>query len=465
MEEFDREIAAGVLEKPLIETGCSIIAAVGLGLKSRPDIAGTVFHALGRSGVNIKAIAQGSSEMNISTVIAKQDEAKALNAVHEAFFLSGTKSVNLFLVGAGLIGGTLLKQIAQQRETLKERYKIRVNLMGLANSKRMAFAGDGGIGGEGGGNSGAAGIPAEEGAAFLAGGGGEPFDLERFIARIKASALPNLCFCDCTANEAVASSYLSILEAAIPVVTPNKRANSGDFAYYRALTGHSREYGVPYLYEVTVCAGLPVISTLRDLRMAGDRVRRIEAVLSGTLSFIFNNYDGSKPFSALVREAKAKGYTEPDPRDDLNAKDAARKALILCRECGEELEFSDIEIEPILPAACLAAPDVDAFFAELEKADAAFEERRARAAENGQALRYIAVIENGRASLKIREEGEGSPFRSLVDADNIVVITTDRYETLPMVIKGPGAGAAVTAGAVFADIVRTARTALGGFSA
>ena len=270
--------------------------------------------------------------------------------------------------------------------------------------------------------------------------------------------LPNTCFCDCTASDDVSAAYGEIIQQAIPIVTPNKRANAGSLEYYRKLTGYSRERGIPYLYETTVCAGLPVISTLRDLFLSGDKVRRIEAVLSGTLSFIFNNFDGSKPFSVLVREAKAKGYTEPDPRDDLNAMDAARKALILARECGLSLEFANVDIEPILPAACFKAKDVDAFFKELEKSDAGFEKRRAEAAGRDRALRYVAVIEEGAAKLSLRAEASGSPFRSLVDSDNIVVITTNRYSKLPMVIKGPGAGAQVTAGGVFADIVRIART-------
>jgi aspartokinase/homoserine dehydrogenase 1 len=286
----------------------------------------------------------------------------------------------------------------------------------------------------------------------------EPFELDAFIARMKAFNLPNTAFCDCTPGGDVASRYAEILQAAIPIVTPNKKANSGSLEYYRTLTGYSKDRGIPYLYETTVCAGLPVISTLRDLAVSGDRVRRIEAVLSGTLSYIFNNFDGSKPFSELVREAKAKGYTEPDPRDDLNAMDAARKALILARECGMSLEFEAVSIEPILPAACFQAAGVEAFFAELRKADPVFEKRRADAAARGCALRYVAVIEEGAARISLREEGEGSPFRSLVDSDNIVVITSNRYATLPMVIKGPGAGAQVTAGGVFADIVRIART-------
>jgi aspartokinase/homoserine dehydrogenase 1 len=275
---------------------------------------------------------------------------------------------------------------------------------------------------------------------------------------MKAFNLPNTAFCDCTASDEVSASYAGILESSIPIVTPNKRANAGAMDYYQELTGYSRDRGIPYLYETTVCAGLPVISTLRDLSLSGDTVRRIEAVLSGTLSFIFNNFDGTKPFSALVREAKAKGYTEPDPRDDLNAMDAARKALILARECGMALEFSNVAIEPILPAACFKAKDVEAFFKELKKSDASFEKRRAEAAACGRVLRYVAVIEEGSAKLSLRAEAPDSPFRSLKDSDNIVVITTDRYSKLPMVIKGPGAGAQVTAGGIFADIVRIART-------
>jgi aspartokinase/homoserine dehydrogenase 1 len=270
--------------------------------------------------------------------------------------------------------------------------------------------------------------------------------------------LPNACFCDCTANEDIASSYGKILGASIPVVTPNKKADSGELKYYHYLKGYSRGRGIPYLYETTVCAGLPVISTLRDLTLSGDRIRRIEAVLSGTLSFIFNNFDGKKTFSALVRDAKAKGYTEPDPRDDLNAMDAARKALILAREIGQQLEFESVEIEPILPKDCFSIKNVDDFFTELEKSDDVFEKKRAEAAAKGMALRYVAVIEEGSVKLTLRSEPANSPFRSLTDSDNMVVITTDRYSKLPMVIKGPGAGAQVTAGGIFADIVRISRT-------
>jgi len=441
-EEFEREIEAGAFLAPAVEKDLSIIAVVGAGMKRTPGISGKVFHALGRNGINIVAIAQGSSELNISAVIGRADEAKALNAIHEAFFLSGVRSVNLFLIGIGLIGGTLLEQLARQRVILSHEYKISINLVGVANSRRMVFDRKG----------------LDPSGVKEKLEGGEAFDPGRFVQAMRSLNLPNTAFCDCTASDAIPSIYGELLHSSIPIITPNKRANSASYASYRDLVDYSRTSGIPYLYETTVCAGLPVISTLHDLALSGDKVRRIEAVLSGTLSFIFNNFDGKRRFSELVKEAKAKGYTEPDPRDDLNAMDAARKALILARECGMALEFDDVSIEPILPPQCFAAPDVDSFFAALEDADEEFERRRAAAASRGATLRYVAVVEEGKASLSFREAQPKDPFSSLVDADNIVVITTDRYSSLPLVVKGPGAGAPVTAGGVFADIVRIART-------
>ena len=465
-EEFVHEIKNGSIDNPVAELGLSIIAAVGQAMKSTSGISGKFFHALGRNGINIVAIAQGSSETNISAVISANDEAKALNSIHDAFFHAQEKSVNLFLVGTGNIGGTLLDQIAANKETL-EKNMIKINLIGAANFFGMSFSNN---------NEGlnpektkkflndglAANVKDQYSVKFNLTPKSSKQEIEKsfglFIEKMIQLNLPNSCFCDCTASEEVSAAYEKILHHAISIVTPNKKANSGKLDYYRKLTAYSKERGIPYLYETTVGAGLPVISTLRDLYLSGDNVIRIETVPSGTLSFIFNNFNGSKPFSALVREAKEKGYTEPDPRDDLNAMDAARKALILGREIGLSLEFKDVKIEPILPSACLNAKSVDAFFKELEKADGDFEKKRAAAAKDGKALRYVAVVENGKAKLTLRAEEAGSPFRSLVDSDNIVVITTERYKKLPMVIKGPGAGAAVTAGGIFADIVRTART-------
>ena len=449
-EEFLQEIKSGSIEKPVIEKELSIIAVVGAAMKSTSGISGKFFHALGRNGINVVAIAQGSSEINISAVISKNDEGKALNAIHEAFFFPNQKSVNLFLVGTGHIGGTLLDQIAEASEKLANNM-IKINLIGASNYDKMIFSRQG--------------LDPKKTKKLLTSPGKvegtEAADIrtaaEIFMKRMVSFNLPNSCFCDCTASEDVAGLYEKILQNSIQIVTPNKKANSGSMAYYRSLVSYSRERGIPYLYETTVGAGLPVISTIRDLYLSGDKIIRIEAVPSGTLSFIFNNFDGSKPFSDLVREAKEKGYTEPDPRDDLNAMDAARKALILAREIGLSMEFSNVKIEPILPPSCLKAKDVEAFFTELKKSDDDFEKKRAAAASCGKALRYIAVIENGKAKLSLRSEEAGSPFRSLVDSDNIVVITTERYSKLPMVIKGPGAGAQVTAGGIFADIVRTAR--------
>jgi aspartokinase/homoserine dehydrogenase 1 len=451
-EEFAHEIRNSSIENPIIEKDLSIIAVVGSAMKSASGISGKFFHALGRNGINIVAIAQGSSETNISAVIASQDEKKALNIIHDAFFFANQRSVNLFLIGTGLIGGTLLEQIAQTGEKLADNL-IKVNLIGAANYDKMIFSLDG--------------LDPKKTKKMLTTAGKvegtqtiEPNQkgAYAFFEKMTSLNLPNSCFCDCTASEDIAALYEKILNCSIPIVTPNKKANSGSMDYYKRLTSFSREKGIPYLYECTVGAGLPVISTLRDLFMAGDEVVKIEAVLSGTLSFIFDNFDGSKPFSALVKEAKAKGYTEPDPRDDLNAMDAARKALILAREIGFSLEYSNVKIEPILPPACFKAKDIDSFFAELEKSDGDFEKRRAQEEGKGNVLRYVVIIEDGKARLCLRGEPEGSPFRTLVDSDNIVVITTNRYSKLPMVIKGPGAGAQVTAGGVFADILRTAKT-------
>jgi len=454
-EEFSPEIKSGTIDKPIIENKLSIIAVVGSAMKSTSGISGKFFHALGRNGINIVAIAQGSSETNISAVISSQDESKALNAIHDVFFYTHQKSVNLFLVGTGLIGGTLLDQIAEAKEKLSANM-IDIKLIGAANYDKMIFSSEGldpkktkDLLRQKGKTEGT------ESIKFNTAGTPDP---SVFIEKMIAFNLPNSCFCDCTASEETSALYEKILHSAIPIVTPNKKANSGSYEYYKKLISYSKQRGIPYLYECTVGAGLPVISTLRDLFLSGDKIKKIEAVLSGTLSFIFNNYDGSIPFSALVREAKAKGYTEPDPRDDLNVMDAARKVLILARECGLSMEFKNVKIEPILPDACFKAKDIDAFFKELEKCDADFEKRRAAAEKEGKKLRYIAEIEEGKAKLSLRSEPDGSPFRSLVDSDNIVVITTERYSKLPMVIKGPGAGAQVTAGGVLADIIRLAKT-------
>jgi aspartokinase/homoserine dehydrogenase 1 len=440
-EEFANELADGRIGPLVIEEGKAIVAIVGERMKNTPGISGRVFHSLGRNGVNISAIAQGSSELNISAVIDSKDEAKALNAIHEAFFLAGTRSVNVFLAGSGVIGGTLLKQIARQRTVLSEDYSVRVEVIGIARSKKMLIREKG--------------IPLD-GWASLMEAEGVPTDLGAFLETARAMSLPNAVFVDCTASPEVPKLYERAFRESIAVVTPNKRGNTGPQSFYDSLMRARRESGSPYLYETTAGAGLPVISTLHDLLVSGDTIVRIEAMLSGTIGYVLSNYDGKESFASLLRKAKELGYTEPDPRDDLCAADAARKALILARECGRELEFSDISIEPLLPASCIEAPTVEAFFDELERQEGFFRAMLERA--KGASLVYAAVIDDEGIRLKLRSAAQGDPLFGLRDAENVVAFTTERYSKLPLIVRGPGAGGEVTAGGLFADIVRIAKS-------
>lgn len=443
-EEFAPETGAGFIGEPSVESDLCVIAVVGEQMKQKTGIAGRVFSALGRNGVNVVAIAQGSSELNISIVTSSRNRAKALNVIHDSFFLAGMRTVNLFLVGTGLIGSTLLAQIADQKDRLLREHSIRINLVGLANSRKMLIDPNG---------IDAAGWkqPLME---------GRKADFAAFIEAIKALNLPSACFCDCTASENPPDRYKELFDASISVVTPNKRANAGPAGRYAALKAAAREKDVVYGYETTVGAGLPVIGTLHDLVACGDTISRIEAVLSGTVSYIFNQLGGGKSFSALVLEAKAKGYTEPDPRDDLGAIDIARKTLILSREAGFPFDFSDILIQPILPESLTRAPTVESFLAMLPEADTTIDGLVKAAASKGKVLRYIATILPGSASLSLREYGPESPFYNLSGTDNLVMFSTVRYSTNPLVVRGPGAGAAVTAGGVFADILKTAQSYL-----
>lgn len=439
-EEFGAEIADGRIGTPIVEPDKAIVAVVGEGMKHTPGISGKVFHSLGRNGVNVSAIAQGSSELNISLVVDSKDESKALNAVHEAFFLSGTRSVNVFLAGTGVVGGTLLKQIAGQRTILSEDYSVRVKVIGIARSKKMLILEKG--------------IPLENWKSLIE-SEGVMTDLEAFVDAAGDLALPNAVFVDCTASPDVPKLYTRAFRESTAVVTPNKRGNAGSLAFYDELMRTSRESGSPYLYETTAGAGLPVISTLHDLLVSGDRIVRIEAMLSGTIGYVLSNYDGSSSFASLVRKAKELGYTEPDPRDDLCAADAARKALILARECGRELEFSDISIEPLLPKSCIEAPTVDAFFKVLEREEPFFRAMIERA--KGASLVYAATIDDAGIRLALRTAAQGDPLFGLRDAENVVAYTTERYSALPLIVRGPGAGGEVTAGGLFADIVRVAK--------
>lgn len=443
-EEFSLEISAGLIEEPGIESDQSIIAVIGEQMKRRTGIAGRVFSALGRNGINVVAIAQGSSELNISTVVAARDRAKALNTLHDAFFLAGIRTVNLFLVGTGLIGSTLLAQIEKQKSKLLKDSSIRVNLVGLVNSRKMLIDPEG----------------IDTGSWRAALHSAEKTDIGQYVAAMKSLNLPSACFCDCTASEWLPEFYAGILASSIAIVTPNKRANAGPLERYRELKEIVREKDIVYGYETTVGAGLPIIGTLHDLVACGDNIHKIEAVLSGTISFIFNELGEGKSFSSLVLDAKAKGYTEPDPRDDLGAVDAARKTLILIREAGFALDYKDIRIEPLLPPRCAEAPGVEAFLRALPEVDAHFEALARSAASRNMALRYVATIQPDSAVLALKEFSPDSPFYNLRGTDNLVAFTTERYSQNPLVVRGPGAGADVTAGGVFADILKTAQSYL-----
>lgn len=435
---FEYEMQMGIVDPIKVEEDLSVVAIIGENMRYRPGIAGRLFQALGKNGINTTAIAQGSSELNISVVISKNNEAKALNALHESFFLSDTKELHLFMVGVGLIGGTLLNQIKQQAEYLKTHRFLEIKVIGLSNTKSMLF------------NEG--GIDLNTWREDLK---ASPIstDLSTFVEKMKNFNLTNTIFVDNTADDKIADFYEAILDSSISISTPNKVATSSSYLQYQRLKRIAQKREVQFMYETNVGAGLPVISTLRDLIISGDRIIKIEGVLSGSLSFIFNTFRSGTSFSDIVKDAGEKGYTEPDPRIDLNGVDVRRKLLILARESGMSLESDEIEIENILPESCRKAPTVDAFFVELEKADPYFEEMIKKATEEDRRLRMIAKLENGKAQIGLQGVDKDHPFYSLSGSDNMIVFTTERYKERPLVVRGPGAGAEVTAAGVFAEIV------------
>lgn len=441
-KEFTTEIREGLIDEVVVEQELSIIAIVGENMRNSSGVAGRMFQAMGNNGINIVAIAQGSSELNISTVIKKEDEIKALRALHQAFFLSDTKTINAFIVGVGLVGSTLLRQMNEQREYLKQEYNLEFRVAGIANSKKRLFDLNGGIN-------------LDQWREALAKDGTE-MNVQGFIHEMEQLNLANSVFVDNTASGEVSQGYEEILRNSISIVTPNKIASSSSYSRYLNLRNTAKRHGVFMLYETNVGAALPVISTLRDLINSGDRIQRIEAVLSGTLSYIFNTFSGQVRFSEVVKEAKLKGYTEPDPREDLSCKDVGRKILILARECGYGMEFEDITIKGFLPESCLAAPSVEDFFTELSRHDDYFENLRATAEQAGQRLRCIAKFEGGKAQIALESVGFDHSFYSLSGSDNIIAFTTTRYPERPLVVKGSGAGAEVTAAGVFADMIRIA---------
>ncbi|HCN82086.1 MAG TPA: bifunctional aspartate kinase/homoserine dehydrogenase I [Sphingobacteriaceae bacterium] len=437
-QEFELELHAQKLEKPVIEQDLSVLAIVGENMKQTPGISGKLFHALGRNGINVRAIAQGSSEYNISVVIAKQDLAKALNAVHDDFFTEFKKTLHVFCLGTGNIGRTLFRQIHEHFDYLKQNNGILIKIAGISNTSKMVFDEDG--------------LPLDSWKEKLE-KSNEKADLAVFIERMKTMNLPNCVFIDNTASIKPVESYEDIFKSNISIITCNKIGNSSGYAQYKLFRDTARKYGVDFYYETNVGAGLPIIRTLKDLMVSGDRVKRIEAVLSGTISFIFNYYKGEATFYDIVKMAQEKGYTEPDPRDDLKGTDFMRKMLILAREAGYSLEQEDIEIENILPQSCLDAKTVPDFYKELQASEEFFSKMKNDAASSGKVLRYIGKLEDGKAAITLQMVGEDHPFYMLSGSDNIISFTTDRYTERPMVVKGPGAGAEVTAAGVFSDLV------------
>ncbi|WPU94188.1 bifunctional aspartate kinase/homoserine dehydrogenase I [Mucilaginibacter sabulilitoris] len=437
-QEFELELLAKKLEHLVIEKNLAILAVVGENMKQTPGMSGKLFHALGRNGVNVRAIAQGSSEYNISVIISANDLSKALNAVHDAFFVQLTKTLHAFCLGTGNIGKTLFNQLKAHTEYLKDNNGIQVKIAGISNTRKMTFNSDG--------------ISLDTWQDDLL-ASPHTADLQMFIDRMKEMNLPNCVFIDNTASPVPVDFYEKVFKANISVITCNKIGNSASYKQYKTFRDTARRHGVDFFYETNVGAGLPIINTLKNLMNSGDRVQRIEAILSGTISFIFNNFKGDANFHDVVKEAQEKGYTEPDPRDDLSGKDFMRKMLILARDAGYAMEEADVEIESVLPKASLEAKSVEDFYDTLKTEDAHFARLKDEAEKGGKVLRYIGKLEDGKVSITLQMVDENHPFYMLSGSDNIISFTTDRYKERPLVVKGPGAGAEVTAAGVFADLI------------
>jgi bifunctional aspartokinase / homoserine dehydrogenase 1 len=437
-EEFKNEIAFNRELKVHIEKNLSIIAIVGERMKNTPGISATLFRALGRNGINVIATAQGSSELNISVVIKNESLKKALNVIHDGFFLSRTKEMYLFIAGTGLVGSSLLRQLQNQHSILLSEHSLKVNLMGVANSRKMYVDKKG--------------ISLENYKDILK-KNGEKGDISGFIQQMTRMNLRNSVFIDCTADATVASRYPDILSKYVSIVAANKIACSSEYGYYQKLRTIAVERGVRFMYETTVGAGLPIIKTINDLILSGDRILKIEAVLSGTMNFIFNELGPETPLSSAIRKAREKGYSEPDPRVDLSGTDVVRKILILAREAGYPIEKNDVRVNKFLPDECFEG-DLNDFFEKVKKFDGEFEEKRKKLAKENKKWRFFATLEDGKARVELLTIGSEHPSFNLEGSNNIILFTTNRYNELPMVIKGYGAGAEVTAAGVFADLMR-----------
>jgi aspartokinase/homoserine dehydrogenase 1 len=437
-EEFEFELNSNKIDEPQFDNELSILSVVGENMKKTRGISGKFFSALGKNGINIIAIAQGSSELNISAVIERNELSKALNVVHDSLLLSPVKTFNVMFAGTGNIGKELFRQLEREQKNLEENHQIKINVVGITNSREMKIFDN----------------PESNFDVESLNVNSQKANLKEFISLISSKNLPNLVFVDNTSSEDVVKVYPDLFNNNISVVTCNKKGNSSGYEQYSRFKKLAKKNNVNFLYETNVGAGLPIIKTLNDLWISGDEILKIEAILSGTISYIFNNYVGDKTFAEVVRTAQELGYTEPDPREDLNGMDFSRKMLILGREIGLPLEMSNVNIKDFLPEDCLKAESIPAFYEELEKHEPYFSSFKNEAEDSGRKLRLIGVLEDGKINIEVLIVDANHPFFGLSGSDNIILFTTSRYRNTPLVVKGPGAGAEVTAAGVFADLVR-----------
>ena len=437
---FERELEEGQIQSVDIDADQAILAVVGDGMAGTPGIAAKVFTSLGASGVNVRAIAQGASERNISAVVEGRSAMRALRAVHAGLYLS-PHTLSIGVIGPGTVGRVLLDQLTAQSERLRQQVRLDMRVRGIMGSQRMLLA--------------ESSIASRDWQAQYQ-ASSRTADLSRFVGHVRLDYLPHTVLVDCTASESIAGNYEEWLAAGIHIVTPNKKANSGDFAYYQRLQAARRSGASHYLYEATVGAGLPIVHTLRDLIQTGDEITGIEGIFSGTLAYLFNAYDGNRGFSQIVLEARSRGFTEPDPRDDLSGTDVARKLIILGREMGLPLELKDVRVESLVPAE-LVSGSIEDFMAQLPRYDAAIAARLAAAHSRGRVLRYTGKLTAaGEATVGLEELDSRHAFANIALTDNIVRFATRRYCDNPLIVQGPGAGPEVTAGGVFADLLRLA---------
>jgi aspartokinase/homoserine dehydrogenase 1 len=439
-DDFQFEIGNGLVNRVKVEKDLSIVAVVGENMKESSGIAGKLFNIIGKNGINVRAIAQGASELNISWVVKTSDLRKTLNVVHEGFFLTSYKELNLFLIGIGTVGGNFLNQLRQQQENLFDNKRLKIKLVGVANSKKMLFDRDG--------------IELDSYKTLLKESELKS-DFKEYVGIMTEMNIFNSVFIDCTANENLAEYYRQILDSSISIVAANKVAASSDYSNYKTLKETAIKKGIKFYYETNVGAGLPILSTIKDLINSGDQVLKIEAVLSGTINFIFNSLSKDITFSKAVELARDKGFSEPDPRIDLSGKDVVRKILILAREAGYEIEENQIKVEKFIPETLFEGP-IEKFWEGIKNLDSEFEDERLKIEKEFKKLRFIATFEPHNSQVILKSVDRNSPFFDLEGSNNVILITTERYNEYPMQIKGYGAGADVTAAGVFADIIRIA---------